>query len=130
MTVAGDILRHAADIVDGPRNTQHGDKERSFTAIADFWECYLKHRSAKFIKSTRYVPLNGSDVAAMMVLLKLARSLYGEPIPDHFTDMAGYSAILGELEAEFPNEAAAKSDDYNPTVAANHERMVGPARMR
>lgn len=111
-TPAGSLLRHAADIVDGARNTQHGDKERSFACIADFWEVYLRHRSAKYPAGPARRPLDGSDVAAMQVLLKLARSLYGEPIQDHFIDMAGYSAILGELEA-LPQEKP-----HDPTTCA------------
>lgn len=97
---AGNILRHAASIVDGARAQQHGDKERSFSCIAEFWDVYLRHQHNKFIASPRVQKLDGADVAAMMVLMKLARSLYGEPIADHFVDMAGYSAILGELEVD------------------------------
>lgn len=99
-TPAGHILRHAAGIVDGARNTQHGHKERSFQCIAEAWEWYLRHRAARYINSPARHPLEGGDVAAMMILLKLARTLYGEPIADHFIDIAGYAGILGELEID------------------------------
>lgn len=85
---AGEILRQAADIVDGPRNAQHGDKERSFECIAEGWAWYISHMNKN---------MTAKDVANLMVLLKVARSLYGEPITDHFLDMAGYAAIAGEL---------------------------------
>lgn len=98
-TPAGRILRHAAEIVDGARNTQHGDKERSFACIAEFWTVYLKHRTGKQIRQYPQV-LDGGDVAAMQILLKLARALYGEPLADHFIDIAGYAGILGELEID------------------------------
>ena len=122
-TPAGNLLRRAAEIVDGARNSQHGDKERSFECIAEFWEIYLKHRGNRFVSGGKsHQVVNSADVAAMQVLLKLARYLYGEPIEDHFIDMAGYSAILGELEAELPNEP--------PTFnkATSDSRCVGPDR--
>ncbi len=90
---AGDILREAADIVDGQRNKTHGARERSFQAIADLWNTYLRH--ARLLHSED--GLIDVDVAQMMVLLKIARSLTGEPIADHFVDAAGYSGVAGEL---------------------------------
>ena len=127
-TSAGNLLRRAAEIVDGARNTQHGDKERSFACIADFWSVYLKHSGAKHIKREhdRYA-IDGADVAAMQVLLKLARSLYGEPIEDHFIDMAGYSAILGELEAE-PSDVKADKHGIIVDDEGRVVRCVGPDR--
>ena len=88
---AGDLLREAARIVDGPRNETHGDKERSFEAIGDLWSAYLVSRRepAALIRA--------EDVAAMMVLLKFARSEWGQHIADHGVDAAGYAAIWGEL---------------------------------
>lgn len=91
-TRAGAILREAAGIVDGARNQTHGDKERSFLAIAGLWEVYLRARPEGLSGGIR-----GADVAAMMVLLKFARSLHGEHIADHAVDAAGYAAIWGEL---------------------------------
>lgn len=35
-----------------------------------------------------------------MVALKLARSTRGKPNPDHFVDLAGYVALLGEAALE------------------------------
>jgi hypothetical protein len=95
MTVAGDILREAAAIVDGPRNLTHGNKERSFALIADLWTDYLGSRGLGAQEA-----ISAADVALMMVLLKLARSLSGTPVRDHFADMAGYAAIAGELAGE------------------------------
>lgn len=88
---AGDMLRKAAEIVDGSRNTTHGNKERSFEAIATLWNTYLGMTS----DVSHYI--TGKDVAWMMVLLKIARSHNGQPVDDHFIDAAGYAAIAGEL---------------------------------
>lgn len=88
---ASSVLLEAADIVRGARNATHGDKERSFLAIAWLWNAYLESR-----------PLPGEeirafDVAQMMVLMKMARANQGQAIRDHFVDQAGYSAIAAEL---------------------------------
>jgi hypothetical protein len=95
-TRAGAILREAAAIVDGPRNQTHGDKERSFRAIARLWDAYLAARPGG-----REQIVSAADTAAMMVLMKFARSLHGQHIADHAIDAAGYAAIWGGLrEAE------------------------------
>ena len=91
-TVAHSILTEAAGIVQGARNATHGDKERSFGVIAGLWNAYLDGRKAPG-------PITGQDVAACMVLLKLARSVQGTAARDHFVDAAGYAAIAGELSA-------------------------------
>ncbi len=87
---ASEILTGVAAIVGGARNTTHGEKERSFSVIAGLWNAYL---TGKRIPSQ----ITARDVAQMMVLLKIARSIQGEPHPDHFMDEAGYSAIAGEI---------------------------------
>lgn len=106
-TRAGAILREAAGIVDGARNQTHGDKERSFIAIAKTWDAYLASRRAG-----REGVVTAADVAAMMVMLKLMRSEHGQHVEDHGVDAAGYSAIWGELRE----------------AAANAEKPVSPLR--
>lgn len=90
-TRAGQLLRTAASIVDGPRNVTHGEKERSFAALAALWDAYLRNRREPD------APVSGADVCAMMVLMKFARSEHGQHIEDHGVDAAGYAAIWGEL---------------------------------
>lgn len=93
MTKSGDlsasILQEAANIVSGARNATHGDKERSFEAIAGLWKAYLGARKTEG-------PITSRDVAWMMVCLKMARSVQGKAVRDHFVDGAGYAAIAGE----------------------------------
>lgn len=90
-TVTGEILEEALGIVEGARNVTHGDKERSFVAIAKLWNAYLDMRPR------RHGEILASDVGQMMVLLKMARSKHGTPHRDHFVDAAGYAALAGEL---------------------------------
>jgi hypothetical protein len=92
---AGDILTTAAGIVEGSRQQTHGQKERSFNTIASFWNTYLRARG---ISTCRL--LEGFDVAQMMALLKMARSIEGDATHvDHFLDGAAYVALAGELSA-------------------------------
>lgn len=90
-TIAGSILREAANAVDGDRNNTHGDKERSFEAIAADWTTYLATRKEP------HGPVRSHDVAHMMVRMKQQRAEWGSPVRDQFMDAAGYSAIAGEL---------------------------------
>jgi hypothetical protein len=91
-TRAGAILREAATFTDGLRDVTHGDKERSFVAIAGLWDAYLAARPCG-----REGYMQASDVSALMVLLKFVRSQYGTHIEDHGVDACGYAAIWGQL---------------------------------
>lgn len=91
---AQSLLLEAAEIVGGDRQKTHGEKERSFEVIAEFWNIYLENRIDRAYAPARIRP---EDVAQMMVLLKIARSIQGSPILDHYIDEIGYGAIVGEL---------------------------------
>ena len=68
---------------------EYGRVEDNFGLIAELWNGYL-----------RAVPresLEGVDVAAMMILLKLARSVTGGQKADTWLDIAGYAACAAEL---------------------------------
>jgi hypothetical protein len=90
-SLASSILDEASNIVAGARNTTHGDKERSFDAIANLWTAYLHARRDPS------ETISAVDVAWMMVLLKMARSQQGVFVRDHAVDAAGYAAIAGEI---------------------------------
>lgn len=89
---AGDILRKTIEIVEGSRQTTHGDKEGSFIEIATMWNVYLRARKGDDRRIT------AGDVAHMMVLMKMVRAVQGDlSADDHYIDMAGYAAIAGEI---------------------------------
>lgn len=90
---AADILTEVAALVAGDRNTTHGSKEKNFRSSADLWNAYLQNRPGG-----AGAPVSPSDVALMLLLVKVSRSISGTPFPDHYADMAGYAAIAGELE--------------------------------
>ena len=85
-----DILKQASDIAQGKRS-QHG-AENSFAMIARLWSAYLQEAASMPVSITEV------DVAQLMVLLKVARSVCGGHNLDNYTDQAGYSAWAGHLE--------------------------------
>lgn len=89
---AAKIALTASTLIAGERADAHGSMARTHGCIASLWTVYLQSRR------DNTAPLAPSDVAKMMVLLKLARSENGAHNNDDYIDMAGYAAIAGELE--------------------------------
>jgi hypothetical protein len=89
--LAASILREAANVVEGSREKTHGQKERSFIAIAGAWNAYLAARRDPT------APITATDVCWMMNWMKTVRSVQGEFVRDHAVDAAGYAAIAGEV---------------------------------
>lgn len=90
------ILREAARIVCEDRNEQYGEPENSFRVIAAFWETYVRERC---VSMGADVCIEPADVAMMMVLLKVARTIDGTKA-DTYIDIAGYAACAAEAEAK------------------------------
>lgn len=80
-----ELLDAAARIVTRDRNSTHGAPEESFGRIAAMWSGYLG------------VTLDPADVAAMMILLKVARIGHNPINADNWIDIAGYAACGAEL---------------------------------
>lgn len=89
------ILEAAIKCVCGDRDEQYGSPEKSFEAIADLWNAYLYHN-----KQNPDGLITARDVAAMMVLFKVARIATGTATEDSWVDAAGYAACGGGLEAD------------------------------
>lgn len=81
------ILNRADEIINGERQDVYGNPEDSFKIIADLWAAYLNHRPDR--------PFSGHDVAVMMALFKIARTLGQKPHADNYVDACGYLAIAG-----------------------------------
>lgn len=108
---AADILTSMASVVSGDRQKTHGEKERSFAVIADFWNTYIlgKKEFAWIRDGLAGKPLiTAVDAPQMMVLQKIARSIQGEPVADHFADECGYAAIAGEIASANDEPAVEK----------------------
>lgn len=85
-----EVLAAAADAL-GAHDETYGEPFEIFKSIAGYWNIHLEHRFG------REFFLDGADVAAMMILLKLAR-FGAQPFHrDTIVDIAGYAACLGEI---------------------------------
>ena len=86
MIITKELLSKAIEIVGGERQKEYGDKVDNHNNIAKLWSAYLD------------VKIEAHDVSIMMILLKIARTKIGTRRKDTYVDMAGYSAIAGEIE--------------------------------
>lgn len=86
------ILETARACVCGEREEDYGSPEDNFQLISNLWELYL---DACSYRETHC--LYASDVANMMVLLKVARNASGSKL-DNWIDICGYAACGGEIE--------------------------------
>ena len=102
-----DILKTAELIVNGEREGQYGAPEDSFNNIARLWGIYLG------------CDLKPSDVANLMVLMKVARNMNGVYKADNWVDMAGYSALGGELQT-LEEQKTSTSRLHYVKVPSNH----------
>lgn len=80
------VLREALEIVTNDRQASYGTPENNFGVIADLWTTYLD------------VPIRADDVAAMMILLKVARHKNARSM-DNAVDIAGYAACMYEVDS-------------------------------
>lgn len=91
------ILDDAKKCVCGDRDQQYGSPENSFNAIASMWTDYLYAKGLFVPEKAVYKCLAPEDVAAMMVLFKMARVATGQNKADNWIDAAGYAACGGEI---------------------------------
>lgn len=85
-----ELLEEAAKITNGERQDHYGTPENNFARIAALWNNYLGIQDAHFL-------LGPSDVAAMMILLKVARLASDSKHLDSWVDIAGYASCGGEI---------------------------------
>lgn len=91
------ILEAAEKCVCVDRDQQYGSPENSFKAIASMWNSYLYAKGLIVNNSSEWKGLKTEDVAAMMVLFKIARVATGQNKADNWIDAAGYAACGGEI---------------------------------
>lgn len=80
-----EILKKASEAISGERDEHYGSPEDNFGRIADYWSVYLNNT------------LTQTDVANMMILLKVARAMNDASHEDNWVDIAGYAACAGEI---------------------------------
>jgi len=90
------ILKEANTIIYGDREKTYGHPSRNLKTIAQMWTAYLDARR----HSETVTP---KDVAAMMVLVKVARFANDPDHRDNLVDMCGYAALIERCD-EQPKE--------------------------
>lgn len=85
------ILQEAIDLTCGDRNKDYGDPRPNFEATAQMWSAY------------KGVQFSAHDVAAMMILLKVARITESPHKRDNWTDTAGYAGLGAEVRPPEPD---------------------------
>lgn len=89
-----EILEAASKVVHAEdMDHDYGKPENNFETIAKLWTTYLEAAVCDCLE------LNARDVAAMMILLKVARVATNEKA-DHWVDIAGYAACGGEIDGD------------------------------
>lgn len=85
------ILDSAKSIINGEREGTYGKAEDSFRTIADLWSGYLG------------MNISSTDVANLMILMKVARNSTGVYKEDNWIDICGYAALGGEIQEKENN---------------------------
>ncbi len=88
------ILEEAKRIVSQDRQHTYDHPQRNFARIAEMWSAYA---------GGTFTP---DDVAAMLILMKVARLSSSPWLRDSWVDIAGYAALGGEVR---PSEPDARS---------------------
>jgi hypothetical protein len=84
------VLREAAALITGDRQTDYGPPAVNFQRIADLWNV----QAQKVLKDgAKFDP---TLVALMLLQLKMARAV-ASPKRDTFVDAAGYAGLAAEL---------------------------------
>ena len=95
----------------------YGSPEDNFATIAGLWNAYLEALDCDCLK------LEERDIAAMMVLLKVAR-VANSTKADHWVDIAGYAACGGEIDGT-PEEWTATMRADNMEVNTDLLQTLG-----
>lgn len=111
MSIRTEVLTAAEEAVSTFRQSAYGGPEQSFNRIAELWNGYLADVDGR--------PLQPHDVAALMILLKLARLQQDPSHYDSWVDIAGYAACGAETtHVEKPK---LKHTTYYPFAPIDHD---------
>lgn len=91
-----EALLHVADLISGSRSHTHGEAVQQL-AHAQFLKRHAGHRLNPKLSEAECEAID-------MILVKISRLANGEPIEDHYFDIAGYAAIA--VEALGKNKAS------------------------
>ena len=84
MSIKGDILHEAAELVDGDRTEAYGSPLHNYERITETFNALTRHE------------LTPKEGVIFMCCVKLAREMHCHK-KDNLIDLAGYAACLGEM---------------------------------
>tara|TARA_R100001463_G_scaffold59_6_gene284 strand:- start:3703 stop:3978 length:276 start_codon:yes stop_codon:yes gene_type:complete len=87
-----EVLMSALDCITNDRANQYGKAEDNFGNISKLWSAYLR------------IDISKLEVAMLMTLVKVARTISSPKHEDNYVDICGYSAIANELAKEKNND--------------------------
>jgi hypothetical protein len=93
MKAAAETLRIAAEAVCGERNQSYGSPADDFRTQGEMFSSYLSRTNGTKVVVT------ASDIAALMILVKIARQAHRAK-PDNWIDAAGYAACGAQCDSE------------------------------
>lgn len=100
-----DVLERAISLIHGQRAKDYGDAQASFQRMADLVNPIIKKADGK---------LTASDMALVMIQVKIARLQESPNHADSWTDIAGYAALGAQLAVTEPDKAATGPTLPNP----------------
>ena len=112
-TIRQDILNKASQHIMVDRQARHGDAENNFTRIADMWSSYVDCK----------IVFDAKDVAAMMVLFKIARFKANPHHLDNMIDACGYAAFAGEIGATDSDDVLRDMNNIAQPIEMNNLKI-------
>jgi len=82
------VLEEAQSIIYGDREKTYGHPAKNLKTIANMWNAYMNNMDDGNFNVT------AKDVAAMMMLVKVARFANDPSHRDNFVDVCGYAALI------------------------------------
>lgn len=92
VTPRGAVLREAEKLITGDRNKTYGSPVENFDVTAALWTQQLGHK----LKAGE--SFTATDVALLMIQLKMARLRTSPGTRDHYVDISGYAACGWECQ--------------------------------
>ena len=92
-----DVLERAISLIHGQRAKDYGDAQASFQRMANLINPIVRNADGN---------LSASDMAIVMIQVKIARLQESPDHVDSWTDIAGYAALGAQLAVTQPDKAA------------------------
>jgi len=110
-----DVLEEAKDLIYGQRANDYGDAQSNFQRMADLVNPIIKKADGN---------LTATDMALVMIQVKIARLQESPDHEDSWVDIAGYAALGAQIAITAPERPPTAPSKSNGKVA------IGPSDIR